>query len=89
MVVSVVTEMGGILRSVFNHRLPDAPQTGKLESESLDLRGHETRKGEIRNGRQGRFWTGRALAQQGVENVIIDPSSLEVDRHCRGRFARP
>jgi len=33
-------------------------------------------------GRDG-FWIHRFLAQQGIENVVVDPASIEVDRRLR------
>lgn len=34
-------------------------------------------------GRDG-FWLHRALTDHQIENVVLDPSSIEVDRRARG-----
>jgi transposase len=54
----------------------------KGAKEKLGLPENAPVKSVYEAGRDG-FWIARALAKHGVENVVIDPSSLEVDQRAR------
>lgn len=54
----------------------------RLAKEKLDLAADATVKCVFEAGRDG-FWIDRAMKQHGIENVVIDPTSLEVDRRAR------
>ena len=54
----------------------------KLAKAKLGLSMNAPVKSVYEAGRDG-FWIHRALTKHGVENVVIDPSSLEVDQRAR------